>query len=425
MGHNAFVERYDRPNYKLHVIIFLVITGISVFLSTQVERKRENTDIAALKAPVPIDSIAIEKEAAAQQIQPSIEPPIVAQNAAVIESAAELLPPEESAQEYTFEDSPDLDNIDKLLMEEGIQTVSATTTLEASVNTEASSVTTNEVVVEEPATQIAQAQDAKQTGEVLSLEQAFQKQNDRFLETLAKTAQVEPEESAEIKQIKEAISKDKPLASKNAESAPVTSAASVSEKQKSEQILAEAESKPTLPAAKQAEANQIVIKQDRIMQTAQTVSFTAKAQPASQRMTTANVSNASIRQSKTAERVVMTKGELDNVVNQFTNSYNAGDINRLMALFAENARTNDRQNKLGIKADYAELFNNTASRKLMINDINWQLGKGKAEGAAEFVVTVQAKNGVEKNSFRGHIKITAIKQSKGVYITHLLHELKQ
>ena len=259
----------------------------------------------------------------------------------------------------------------------------------------------------------------------MSLEQVFQKQNDRFLETLAKTAQVEPEESTEVKQLKEAIRSDKPLDAKKAESATVTTAVSNSDKQQS--LKTAAKPAPTTSKTEQLEITQIVVKPNVVKQTAQMTTLTAKAQPASQRITSAGVSSAVTSQSqkRNTETIIMTRSELDNVVNQFTNSYNEGDINRLMALFAENASTNDRQSKLGIKADYAELFNNTKSRKLMINDINWELGKGRAEGAAEFVVTVRAKNGLEENSFHGHIKITAIKQSKGVYITRLLHELKQ
>ena len=436
MGHNAFVERYDRPNYKLHVIIFLAIAAISIFLSTQVEKTRDNTDIAALKAPVPIDSIAIDKGAAAQQIQPSIKPPIVAQNAPMNSTPKSVAIPE-TVQEYRFEDAPNLENINALLTTGDVAestTVSMATSLndEVSVTTdepaaEESAAKSDESVMEESTTQLAKAEETGQAESAMSLDQVFQKQNDRFLETLAKTAQVESEESTEIKQLKEAIRSDQPLDAKKPESTTVTAAVSDSDEKQSQNMLTAAKPAPSTSKTKQLEITQFVVKPNVVKQTTQLTALTAKAQPASQRITSAGVTSAVASQSQknNTETIVMTRGELDNVVSQFTNSYNNGDINRLMSLFADNARTNDRQSKLGIKADYAELFNNTKFRKLMINDINWQLGKGRAEGAAEFVVTVRAKNGLEENSFQGHIKITAIKQSKGVYITHLLHELKQ
>lgn len=439
MGHNAFVERYDRPNYKLHVIIFVAIAAISIFLSTQVEKTRDNTDIAALKSPVPIDSIAINNdEAAERQIQPSIKPPIVAQSASMNGTPkVDAIP--ETVQEYRFEDAPNLENINALLTtgtedvaDSATATVATSITEELLVTTdepvaEESAVKSDESVTEESTTQVAKAEETGQAESAMSLDQVFQKQNDRFLETLAKTAQVESEESTEIKQLKEAIRSDKPLDAKKPESATVTAAGSDSGEKQSQNILTEAKPVSSTSKTKQLEITQVVVKPNVVKQTTQMTTLTAKAQPASQRITSVGVSSAVASQSQknNTETIVMTRGELDNVVNQFTNSYNNGDINRLMALFAENARTNDRQSKLGIKADYAELFNNTKFRKLMINDINWQLGKGRAEGAAEFVVTVRAKNGLEENSFHGHIKITAIKQSKGVYITHLLHELKQ
>ena len=61
----------------------------------------------------------------------------------------------------------------------------------------------------------------------------------------------------------------------------------------------------------------------------------------------------------------------------------------------------------------------------MIKDVKWRVGKDKAEGAANFVVSVQPKNSVESNLYQGYMKITAIKKSKGVYITSLTHEIKK
>jgi len=247
---------------------------------------------------------------------------------------------------------------------------------------------------------------------VVSLDQVIQQQHDRFLQTLAKSAEVEKKESEEIKQLKEAIRSDKPLAAgkKSSVNASPQDSNNISEK-------SVAESNPEHSTSKLPRS---VIKSNAVQPV-------ANVQPVGRQLTyndTPELATIEKRLTST-EGIVMTKGELDRVVKQFTKSYNAGDINRLMALFAENASTNDQQSKLGIKADYAELFSNTKSRTLMINDINWQLGKGKAEGAAEFVVTVQPNNGLEENSFRGQIKITAIKHSRGVYITRLLHELKQ
>jgi len=401
MGRNAFVERYDRPNYKLHVIIFLAITGVSIFLATQVEKNRGKANIAALKAPVPIDSIAIESNSPSEQIIPSIEPPVAVNRAPLNETPDIALNTENSSQEYSFDNTPNLNSADAQMvaMNMDVENISVGSEVVVAEDRQVSESLVNDAVADDTKNQpdntsnnIEQAE-----GSVASLDQAYQQQNDRFLQTLAKTAEREqPKESDDIKKLKEAIRSDKPLAARQERTAKLNSTVSKN------------------------------ISEDNI-EKSKNIKQVANVQPVDRSLAYRNTPEATAIEArlKTTEVIVMTKGELDRVVKQFTKSYNAGDINRLMALFAENASTNDQQSKLGIKADYAELFNNTKTRKLMINDINWQLGKGRAEGAAEFVVTVQAKNGLEENSFRGHIKITAIKHSRGVYITRLLHELKQ
>jgi hypothetical protein len=120
-----------------------------------------------------------------------------------------------------------------------------------------------------------------------------------------------------------------------------------------------------------------------------------------------------------------TTKELNRILSNFTNSYNKGNIGQLMALFDDNARTNDRSSKRGIQADYAELFNNTKSRKLMINDVNWRVNQGKAEGAATFEVVVRPKNSTQASRIRGSIRIVAEKNAQGVYITRLVHDIQQ
>jgi hypothetical protein len=230
---------------------------------------------------------------------------------------------------------------------------------------------------------------------------------------LAKTAEVKVEESAEIKRLRDAMRSDKPLPTEKTRIATDISVAGAPDTGDLKNGQKNAIAKPAQIA--------IGITQDNILQT-------ARAQPVSQQIAISGapvtVESESFSQ-RPETTIVMTQGELNNVVNQFANSYNEGDINRLMALFAENAVTNDQQSKTGIKADYTELFSNTKTRKLMINDVKWQFGMDKAEGAAEFVVVVQPINGAAENSYHGQIKITAIKQPRGVYITRLLHELKQ
>ena len=225
---------------------------------------------------------------------------------------------------------------------------------------------------------------------------AYQQQQDRFLQTLAKSAQLDTKESIEIKKLKAAIREDKPL-SREAKTvkAPVVKKVVAAPVQDATQNI-----QPSIKKAKtyQPQAQIVAVKMQL---------------PGSNNTRTSETISNRIESTAKSSLPQLTKGELNKIVSQFAHSYNKGDINRLMALFADNATTNDQTSKLGIKADYAELFNSTEHRNLMIK-----------EGAADFVVTVQPKNSVERNLYRGYIKITAIKQYKDVYITRLIHELK-
>lgn len=400
MGQDAFVERYNKPNHRFHIAVFIAIVAVSIFLATQVEKTKDKTDIAALKNPVPIDSIGITKSNAQRNV-PSIKSPVVSRDLSP-ESTDQLVSDKNTIeeQEYVFDDEPNLDSIKGLLNpEQPVDTLNSDSgTEDAAFHAKAGAVDAEKELDTEPGPDL--------------MNQAYQQQQDRFLETLAKSAELESEESFDIKKLREAMRSDKPLVR--------------TKKKPANTVVAESSNTKTVSA-----------KSTVTKQTQSTTKVTPTYQkphnikPKPKSSNKQNLQRASLTSTKNisatnkAKIPVMTKGELNNVVSQFARSYNEGDIIRLMALFSDNARTNDQKNKLGIKADYAELFDNTQTRNLMIKDIQWHLGNDKAEGAAAFVVTVQPKNSEQRNLYKGQIKITAVKQSKGVYITRLIHELKQ
>ena len=397
MGHDAFVERYEKPNFKIHIIVFLAIVAVSIFLATQVEKSKDITDIAALKSPVPIDSIEIVNSGAEEKV-PTIKSPVINKNLP-ISTDVEQVAITSTEQEYAFDDGSNLESINQLLAADDDSNSEKATV-------QAEKIAENKMSAEESLQK--QNLDASSAS---SMDQVYQQQQDRFLETLAKSAELETQEPIDIKKLKEAIANDKPLVNKKQKTSGVVAVQTTKSKPSNNNSASQ---EKNINTKKDNPTVQNVVVQNTKTETSKPVNL-QKA-----RLITSNelVNNK-------IENPVMTKGELDSVVSQFARSYNEGDINRLMALFTENASTNDRKNKIGIKADYAELFNNTQTRNLMIKDVKWRLGKDRAEGAANFVVTVQPKNSPDSNLYKGYIKITAIKHSKGVYITRLIHELKQ
>lgn len=400
MGHDAFLERHSRPNYKLHVFILMAIVGVSVFLSTQVEKSKQNTDIAALKKPVPIDSLAIESNPGTNSI-PVIKPPVV--TASQTESLGD-----EVVAEYAFDDGPKVaanQMTGAHLEEVENATPQNISTGDAGLIATAEAASTPDVAKNEESLQVAETEEGITTKRSASkMDTIYQQQQDRFLLTLAKTAELESKESFDIQRLKDAIRNDKPLSGddKNANigGSPENKSGGRDEKQS-----------PTFVKVSENTDVQRTAKKNK-----------QKINIARSRLVTTKVDNS--RFNKNNDEVFLTKGELDKVLSQFTLYYNKGDINRLMTLFSVNASTNDQHSKLGIKADYNELFANTDTRNLQIKNMQWSLGKSKAEGKASFVVTVQQKNSNEQNLLQGNLKIIAVKEERGVYITHLLHELK-
>lgn len=389
MGHSVFLDRNNKPNFRIHVIIFVLIAGVSIFLSAMMEKSKVNTDIAALKSPVPIDSIELEVKTDSS-VLPSIKPPVVEKTALKSAVFAEIKKPDSSIDRSVQPKADELPNVvaidnhtnetEAAISEKPIELTANTNQMTVEAEVANLPVTESNMQVETQtvaATNVKQSSfDIKEVKKVssINMDQAYQQQQDRFLLTLAKSAELESIDSSDIARIKDAILNDKTLPPGDG-----ANAGSLNQQVKSESRLA-VRSKKGFSSTKNSHV-------------------------------------------KSANDIVLTRGELDHILKQFTLYYNEGDIQHLMALFASNASTNDRQSKLGIKQDYNELFQHTESRRLKIKGMQWNLGKGKAEGQASFEVAVKQKNSLDTNLYRGNIKIIAVKDPRGVYITHLLHEV--
>ena len=428
MGHDAFVGGYRKPNFKLHLIIFITIVGVSVFLSTQVEKSKTNTRVEALKIPVPVDSMFIDSETtrAVAKLKEASKP-------------APQLSATESEVEYQFDDGSRLTEINKMLeandpeevlAEEQQVTITLAkveTTKEIPVKTKQPAIPEKVAAIEkekdiaimvpddkpavpvkkEPNKPVAARPKQKQNLNALgNMDSVYELQQDRFLETLAKSAELETKESVDIKRIKEAIRADKPLTLESSvNSKPETRQKEGLVKVATTDVSGVINTKPDTPTA-------LVKSTDKKLQ---------KKLEKKDLIAKASVSSKTMKNEP--QDITLTKSELNNVVKQFAQSYNKGDINRLIALFDNNAQTNDQKNKQGIKAEYTELFKTTADRNIQFKNMFWDLGKGKANGSAKFVVYVKPVGSNESALVEGKIKITAIKGARGVFIKSFLHEL--
>ena len=386
------------------------------------EKSKNNTRVEALKTPVPIDSVFVEETNQTADTK----------LAAVRSPASTVI--KEPETEYRFDDGPNLAAINLLLakhddtvIESQTENVAESRSAEASLNSstdlaqqEATSNTVVPVsekdiaimVVDEEVIQPKVAEPeapveafTKKTGskKIGKMDTVYELQQDRFLETLAKTANTEVEESSDIKRMKEAMRADRPLTITSAVKPEVES----HENSKTEIVkVAAVETAGVIEPVKQSGKS-------TVQKTVIAKETLAKSK-ISQKKSPADIN---------PDEIPLTRSELNNVLSLFMRSYNKGDIQRLMALFDDEATTNGQKNKQGIKSEYLELFETTSNRDIRIRNIQWDLGKGKAKGDAKFTVIVKPLGSTQTAQVEGKLEILAIKEKRGVFIKSLRHEV--
>lgn len=121
----------------------------------------------------------------------------------------------------------------------------------------------------------------------------------------------------------------------------------------------------------------------------------------------------------------ITAQDLQNLVNNFAQTYANGDLDGLMALFASNAKTNDQSSIAGIRKDYSDLFQGTKTRQMIINNMKWTLNGQQATGQGPFEVKVQPKGNNSATVVKGSLKLTVVKDGGGSpQITEMIHTIQ-
>jgi putative secretion ATPase (PEP-CTERM system associated) len=120
----------------------------------------------------------------------------------------------------------------------------------------------------------------------------------------------------------------------------------------------------------------------------------------------------------------ITAEDLQNLISRFAQTYANGDIDGLMSLFDDNAKTNDQNTAAGIRKDYMELFQGTATRQMVINNMKWTLNDQQATGQGPFEVNVQPKGANSITTVKGSLKLTIVKNGDKSKITEMIHTVK-
>jgi hypothetical protein len=133
---------------------------------------------------------------------------------------------------------------------------------------------------------------------------------------------------------------------------------------------------------------------------------------------------------KTAESLVESSDEFERkesadtlsaLLHRFVSSYETGNLDQFMTLFAEDAQTNKRRNRDEIRTDYDDLFQTTDRRRLKLIDINWEPGNHAVQGWGRFEVKVRKKGKPEVTTYIGGLRFRVEKPGPQLRITHLYH----
>ena len=112
---------------------------------------------------------------------------------------------------------------------------------------------------------------------------------------------------------------------------------------------------------------------------------------------------------------------LSALLHRFVSSYETGNLDQFMTLFAEDAQTNERRNRDEIRTDYDDLFQTTDRRRLKPIDINWEAGNHTVQGWGRFEVKVRKKGKPEVTTYIGGLRFRVEKPGPQLRITHLYH----
>ena len=442
MGHGALFVKYDKPNYKLHFAILVAIIATSVVLSLQVSKKKQATDIVAMKEPVPIDSVASRTELSASvnetQISEAALIPMVSETPssfiAQIESQSTTLASVNSVaasdSNSTIAELNDANNQSEIVSQPDQDSPMFSNLANESQDTEPNNkdlpeTTATAKVVEKTETDIAvtSASEEERLNEVSENDVIEQVGNKPQRKIVADTV-VNVDGNSDENNIQVSMNNDDKAKVEKLKNSNTISLDDVYHKQQQNFLntLARSVEKDNT-ADNSVKKIRDAIKNDKPIETAtDAVESRVKVK---QKVASLDKNKLGISNSEKKNRLLsrITRGELNNVLSQFTYYYNSGDIKRLMNLFNDQATTNGQSSKQGIKNDYADLFSTTQARRLMLKNIKWNLDSARASGAADFEVVIQSKNGEQRSSLKGVLSISAVKGADGIFITRLFHEV--
>ena len=116
---------------------------------------------------------------------------------------------------------------------------------------------------------------------------------------------------------------------------------------------------------------------------------------------------------------------LTNLLFSYILAYEGGDFGSFMDLFSEDAIVDESEGKAEIAKDYWALFQETAMRRMVLDEVSWKSKGGLFMGHGMFKVSVLNRTDDIPMELDGNIKIEVEERGDRLLISKLTHELNR
>jgi len=113
----------------------------------------------------------------------------------------------------------------------------------------------------------------------------------------------------------------------------------------------------------------------------------------------------------------ITSEEIADILNQFSNNVEAGNLDALLSLFSGNGTTETSQSTVNLKKEYEADFSQTIARNVAIGSVSWQHGNNMASGHGYYKASFRMRGTQDKKTVSAALNITFVKKNNRIYIS--------
>ena len=120
-----------------------------------------------------------------------------------------------------------------------------------------------------------------------------------------------------------------------------------------------------------------------------------------------------------------TTSELQSIVTNFISAYEAGKLEDFPDLFTTNAQTNDQKNLRGITQEYSDLFSKTTTRRLSIDNLDWNISDKKVSGTGQLLAVIKSDPDKAPHTYHGEIYFDFEKSQDKMLISRMIYNIRE